>query len=268
MRPTRTAAWPGRAPEAYRHRAMLDEVGHLVDRGIKWRAVPAGFPPWDRVYAFFRRRRDHALVKSIRDQNLTHRHGNLRSLLTGDCAGEGGASNQYCDRPRVLCRHGRHGRHGRRPRRPACPVCLRLKEPSNGTVAEALPALAPGTLLAAVGPAPQAGPRQPASPLRTRRSASIPCGAKSASTRATSQSMTPQGRGPAEPAAGLAPRGRGKRLRRLDRCGGAGRLDLVARTRRHGRPAVALRFTTSLDVRRERDWLRPSDLREPDRVLD
>ncbi|WP_327348164.1 transposase [Streptomyces europaeiscabiei] len=102
------AAWPGRAPEAYRHRAMLDAVRHLVDNDIKWRAVPAGFPPWDRVYAFFRRRGDHALVKGIRDQNLTERHGDLRSLLTGDCAGEGGPGNQYGDRPRVLCQHGRH----------------------------------------------------------------------------------------------------------------------------------------------------------------
>ncbi|MDX3697542.1 transposase [Streptomyces europaeiscabiei] len=100
------AAWPGRAPEAYRHRAMLDEVRHLVDNGIKWRAVPADFPPWDRVYAFFRRRRDHALVKDIRDQSLTQRDGDLRSLPTGDCAAK--ARNQYCDRPRVLCRHGRH----------------------------------------------------------------------------------------------------------------------------------------------------------------
>ncbi|MFJ4554461.1 transposase, partial [Streptomyces sp. NPDC088817] len=31
------------------------------DNGIKWRAMPADFPPWDRVYAFFRRWRDHDL---------------------------------------------------------------------------------------------------------------------------------------------------------------------------------------------------------------
>ncbi|MET8957690.1 transposase [Streptomyces sp. NPDC004393] len=30
---------------------MLDAVGYLVDNGIKWRAMPADFPPWDRVYA-------------------------------------------------------------------------------------------------------------------------------------------------------------------------------------------------------------------------
>ncbi|MGW0315136.1 IS5 family transposase [Streptomyces flavidovirens] len=34
---------------------------------------PADFPPWDRVYAFFRRWRDHALVKEF--------HGGLRSRI-------------------------------------------------------------------------------------------------------------------------------------------------------------------------------------------
>ncbi|MFI5685597.1 IS5 family transposase [Streptomyces sp. NPDC051636] len=40
----------GGQPQAYCHRAILDAVRYLVDNGIKWRAVPAGFPPWDRVY--------------------------------------------------------------------------------------------------------------------------------------------------------------------------------------------------------------------------
>jgi transposase len=52
----------GGQPEAYRHRAMLDAIDYLVDNGIKWRAMPADFPPWDRVYAFFRRRRDHGVI--------------------------------------------------------------------------------------------------------------------------------------------------------------------------------------------------------------
>jgi transposase len=42
-------------PEAYCHRAILDAIRYLVDDGIKWRAMPADFPQWDRVYAFFRR---------------------------------------------------------------------------------------------------------------------------------------------------------------------------------------------------------------------
>ncbi|AIA01448.1 Tn5741 family transposase [Streptomyces noursei] len=58
----------GGQPEAYCHRAMLDAIRYLVDNGIKWRAMPVDFPPWDRVYAFFRRWRDHSLVKEFHDR--------------------------------------------------------------------------------------------------------------------------------------------------------------------------------------------------------
>ncbi|MFC4033411.1 IS5 family transposase [Streptomyces polygonati] len=58
----------GGQPEAYCHRAILDAVRYLVDNGIKWRAMPADFPPWDRVYAFFRRWRDHGLVVEFHDR--------------------------------------------------------------------------------------------------------------------------------------------------------------------------------------------------------
>ncbi|WP_078093212.1 transposase [Streptomyces sp. fd1-xmd] len=46
---------PGRQAESYCHRQMVDAVRYLVDDGIKWRAMPADLPAWDRVYAFFRR---------------------------------------------------------------------------------------------------------------------------------------------------------------------------------------------------------------------
>ncbi|WP_435851430.1 IS5 family transposase [Streptomyces mirabilis] len=58
----------GGRPEGYCHRAVLDAIRYLVDNGVKWRAMPADFPPWDRVYAFFRRWRDHALVKEFHDR--------------------------------------------------------------------------------------------------------------------------------------------------------------------------------------------------------
>ncbi|GAA2605497.1 IS5 family transposase [Streptomyces axinellae] len=58
----------GGQPEAYCHRAMLDAVRYLVDNGIKWRAMPGDFPPLDRVYAFFRRWRDHVLVREFHDR--------------------------------------------------------------------------------------------------------------------------------------------------------------------------------------------------------
>ncbi|MGW6411461.1 transposase [Streptomyces vinaceus] len=32
---------------------MTDAVRYRVDNGIKWRAMPADFPPWPRAYAFF-----------------------------------------------------------------------------------------------------------------------------------------------------------------------------------------------------------------------
>jgi transposase len=58
----------GGQPEAYCHRAMLDAIRYLVDNGIKWRAMPGDFPPWDRVYAFFRRWRDQVLVREFHDR--------------------------------------------------------------------------------------------------------------------------------------------------------------------------------------------------------
>jgi hypothetical protein len=34
----------GGRPEAYCHREMLDAVRYLVDNGVKWMALPVGFP--------------------------------------------------------------------------------------------------------------------------------------------------------------------------------------------------------------------------------
>lgn len=62
----------GGRPEGYCHRVPLDAVRYLVDNGIKWRATPADFPPWDRVHAFFRRGRDHALVNEFHDRLRGH----------------------------------------------------------------------------------------------------------------------------------------------------------------------------------------------------
>ncbi|WP_393063329.1 transposase [Streptomyces sp. LN549] len=48
----------GGQPESYCHRQMIDAIRFLMDNGIKWRAMPVGFPAWHRVYVFFRRWRD------------------------------------------------------------------------------------------------------------------------------------------------------------------------------------------------------------------
>ncbi|MDQ1013276.1 transposase [Streptomyces sp. V4I23] len=58
----------GGQPEGYCHRQMIDAIRYLVDNGIKWRAMPADFPAWDRVYAFFRRWRDHGLITEFHDR--------------------------------------------------------------------------------------------------------------------------------------------------------------------------------------------------------
>lgn len=58
----------GGRPEGYCHRQMLDAIFYVTDNGIKWRAMPADFPAWDRVYAFFRRWRGQGLVKELHDR--------------------------------------------------------------------------------------------------------------------------------------------------------------------------------------------------------
>lgn len=60
----------GGQPEGYCHRQMLDAVRYVTDNGVKWRALPADFPAWDRVYAFFRRWRTKGLAQEF--------HGRLR----------------------------------------------------------------------------------------------------------------------------------------------------------------------------------------------
>ncbi|MFF7183097.1 IS5 family transposase [Streptomyces sp. NPDC008121] len=55
-------------PEGYCHRVMLDAIFCVVDNGIEWRAMPAGFPAWDRVYAFCRRWRNNGLTGELHDR--------------------------------------------------------------------------------------------------------------------------------------------------------------------------------------------------------
>ncbi|MER5669148.1 transposase [Streptomyces mirabilis] len=54
--------------EGYCHRVMPDAIRYVTDNGIKWRSMPADFPAWDRVYALFRRWREHGLVKEFHDR--------------------------------------------------------------------------------------------------------------------------------------------------------------------------------------------------------
>jgi transposase len=43
----------GGRPEQRCRRAIVDAIFYLVDNGIKWRVLPADFPPWSTVYNFF-----------------------------------------------------------------------------------------------------------------------------------------------------------------------------------------------------------------------
>jgi transposase len=45
----------GGRPERHDRRTMLNAVFYLVDNGIKWRAMPADFPPWRTVYGLLAR---------------------------------------------------------------------------------------------------------------------------------------------------------------------------------------------------------------------
>lgn len=69
------ARGPGR-PMDHDLRAMFDAIRYVVRYGIEWRALPADFPPWDAVYAFYRRWNQRELP-----QRLAHRLRNrLRSV--------------------------------------------------------------------------------------------------------------------------------------------------------------------------------------------
>lgn len=62
-------------PMVHDLRATLDAVHYVVRNGIEWRALPADFPPWDAVYAFFQRWNSRGLPHRLVDR--------LRSRLRG-----------------------------------------------------------------------------------------------------------------------------------------------------------------------------------------
>jgi transposase len=54
-------------PEAHARRLILDAVFYLVAEGVRWRALPKDFPPWQTVYGFFTRWRDDGTWQRIHD---------------------------------------------------------------------------------------------------------------------------------------------------------------------------------------------------------
>ncbi|WP_326771420.1 IS5 family transposase [Streptomyces sp. NBC_01445] len=58
----------GGRPEGYCHRIMIDAVRYVVDNGVKWRNLPADFPPFRRVHAFARRWQVCGLLTELHDR--------------------------------------------------------------------------------------------------------------------------------------------------------------------------------------------------------
>lgn len=58
----------GGRPERHHRRAIIDAIFYLVDNGVKWRALPADFPPWRTVYGFLARWSDDLTTIELADQ--------------------------------------------------------------------------------------------------------------------------------------------------------------------------------------------------------
>ncbi|BCB77488.1 IS5 family transposase [Phytohabitans flavus] len=67
----------GGRPERHHRRAVLDAIFYLVDNGVKWRALPADFPPWRTVYGLFARWSDNLNTIELTDRL----RANLRQAL-------------------------------------------------------------------------------------------------------------------------------------------------------------------------------------------
>ncbi len=63
-------------PMVHDLRAMCDGIGYVTRNGIEWRAMPVDLPPWDSVFAFYRRWNQRGLPQGIacrlRDQLRAH----------------------------------------------------------------------------------------------------------------------------------------------------------------------------------------------------
>jgi transposase len=58
----------GGRPASHDPRAMLDAIRYITKYGVEWRALPADFPPWQAVYAFFARWNARGLPQRLVDR--------------------------------------------------------------------------------------------------------------------------------------------------------------------------------------------------------
>lgn len=57
----------GGRPERHCRRSIVDAIFYVVDNGIKWRALPADFPPWSTVYNHFLTWEKAAITQDVLD---------------------------------------------------------------------------------------------------------------------------------------------------------------------------------------------------------
>jgi transposase len=58
----------GGRPEKHYRRTMIDAIFYVTDNGIKWRALPADFPPWKTVYGLYARWAADGVLQDITDR--------------------------------------------------------------------------------------------------------------------------------------------------------------------------------------------------------
>ncbi|MEU9256339.1 IS5 family transposase [Streptomyces sp. NPDC048270] len=58
----------GGRPEKWHRREIVDAIRYIVDNGVKWRALPCDYPPWQTVYYHFARWHRAGVVAFLRDQ--------------------------------------------------------------------------------------------------------------------------------------------------------------------------------------------------------
>jgi putative transposase len=58
----------GGRPELHFRRTMVNAVLYLLNNGIKWRAMPADFPPWRTVWGMLARWRKDGVLARIADE--------------------------------------------------------------------------------------------------------------------------------------------------------------------------------------------------------
>jgi putative transposase len=58
----------GGRPEKHSRRAVIDAICYVADNGIKWRALPADFPPWQTVHGLFARWAKDGVAADVTDR--------------------------------------------------------------------------------------------------------------------------------------------------------------------------------------------------------